>query len=311
MGEIQLFHATLDGAREQEATPFRREKDLQGFIERHLLDLFGIDILDTEHSTGPHVKQRIDTLGIDNKGRPVVIEYKLRGDRNIINQGLRYLDWLRKNPDSIELLVIKKFGKDRAQRVDSRNPRLLCIAGRFTQNDTVAAENLTANVELVRYCRYGDSSLILEWVYGGEARQSKGNDEAKRTPPVPSHPDESPNFSVYHAWDRSDVELKELFWKFYSYIVSLGKDVKVVPVKNYISFKRTRNFSDVKLRSKDKRLVIYAFLDPDNVQLQEGFTRDVRKIGHHSPNNLEITIRNQEDLEKARPLLRQSYQLSG
>ena len=126
-----------------------------------------------------------------------------------------------------------------------------------------------------------------------------------------TQPNGTPNFSVYHAWDRSDVELKELFWKLYSYIVSLGKDVKVIPVKNYISFKRARNFSDVKLRSKNKRLVIYAFLDPDSVQLQEGFTRDVRKIGHHSPNNLEITIRNRDNLERAKPLIQRSYEEAG
>ena len=98
--------------------------------------------------------------------------------------------------------------------------------------------------------------------------------------------------------------------KLHAYIVTLGKDVKVVPVENYISFKRTRNIADVKLKSRNKELTVYAFLDPDSVRLQEGFTRDVRNIGHHSPNHLEITIRNQEDLEKAKQLLLQSYELS-
>ena len=125
MGQVQIFHATLGGARELEEAPFRKERDLQGFIEFHLDDLFGIEFLDTEHSTGPHDKQRIDSLGIDARGRPVVIEYKLRSDKNIINQGLGYLDWLEKHPEAIELMALKKLGPDKAQRVDLKRPRLL------------------------------------------------------------------------------------------------------------------------------------------------------------------------------------------
>lgn len=311
MGAIQLFHATLDGARELEETPFRLEKDLRDFIEKHLHDLFRIKFLATEFSTGRYDKQRIDTLGIDNKGRPVVIEYKLLGDKNIISQGLGYLDWLIKNPASIKLLMIEQSGQDKNPRVDLSNPRLLCIAGKFTRNDIVTAEKCTESVELVRYCRYGDTGLLLEWVYGSETRKTERDDKGKRTQPVPPQPNGTPNFSVYEDWDRSDSDLQELFMKLHAYIVALGKDVKVVPVKKYISFKRARNFSDVKLRSKNKRLVIYAFLDPDSVQLQEGFTRDVRKIGHHSPNNLEITIRDRDDLERAKPLIQRSYEKAG
>ena len=205
MGKLQLFHATLDGARELEETPFRREKDLQGFIEMKLNELFGIDFLDTEHSTGPHDKQRIDSLGIDSKGRPVVVEYKLRSDKNIINQGLGYLDWLGKNPDSIELLVIKKIDQEKAKRIDMRNPRLLCIAGAFTRNDIVTAENCKASVELVRYCRYGDSDLLLEWVYG-ETVVSKPKPPPKPDP-VPTRPDDEPDYSKFKNWKKLNADL--------------------------------------------------------------------------------------------------------
>ena len=122
---------------------------------------------------------------------------------------------------------------------------------------------------------------------------------------------EEPDFSIHTGWNKADAELQELFMMLHSYIVSLGKDVKVVPVENYISFKRTRNMADVKLKSKNKELTVYAFLDPDSVQLQKGFTRDVRNIGHHSPNHLEITIRNLDDLERAKPLLQRSYEEAG
>ena len=52
MSRLQLFHATLDGARELGETPFRDEKELQKLVERHLRDLTGIDFVKSEHRTG-------------------------------------------------------------------------------------------------------------------------------------------------------------------------------------------------------------------------------------------------------------------
>ncbi len=311
MGRIQLFHATLDGARELEETPFRREKDLQAFIERQLNELFGIDFLDTEHSTGPHDKQRIDSLGIDTKGRPVVVEYKLRSDKNIINQGLGYLDWLGKNPDSIELLVIKKFDQEKAKRIDMRNPRLLCIAGAFTRNDIVTAKNCKASVELVRYCRYGDSSVLLECVYGGEAVPK----------PVPSPPDPQPprppDFSVYHQWDRvvSNKILHTLFQGLCDYVETLSEEVWVKPSKTGFSAKLKRtgrsNLLYIWPNLRETMLTVQLRLDPKSVPLEEGFTRDISHFDSHGPYKLQIFIRSQADLERAVPLIKRSYDESG
>lgn len=321
MGAIQLFHATLDGLRELEEKPFRLEKELQGFIEKHLSDLFGMDLLDTEHSTGPHDKQRIDTLGIDRKGRPVVIEYKLRGDRNIINQGLGYLDWLRKNPDSIELLVIKKFGPVRARGLDLKHPRLLCIAGAFTQNDEIAAEKCMESVELVRYCRCGDSTFIVEWVYGDSAHTESQQKKAAAPKKVQKtaakaaaiRPAKRPDFSTYEYWEKTvqNAPLHRLFMALHDHLISLGEDVRPNPTKKYISFVRKQTIAYVKLQTGKNRLIVYIRVVPEHTPPQKGFLREKPPGIHFSRCNVEITIRNDADLEKAKPLLRQSYQLSG
>jgi len=46
------------------------------------------------------------------------------------------------------------------------------------------------------------------------------------------------------------------------------------------------------------------------VELAEGFTRDVTNIGHYGQGDLEITIRNRSDFQKAMPLLQKSYEAS-
>jgi predicted transport protein len=51
-------------------------------------------------------------------------------------------------------------------------------------------------------------------------------------------------------------------------------------------------------------------VDPDTVTTEPGFTRDVRNIGHGGTGDLELTIRSDDDLEKAKPLLIRSYEAS-
>jgi len=311
MAAIQLFQATLDGMSKLEESPFRREKDLQGFIEKHLSGLFGIEFFATELSIGPHDNKRIDTLGIDPKGRPVVIEYKLRGDQNIISQGLGYLDRLKKNPDSIKMRVVEKYDKDRVQRIDLKNPRLLCIAGAFTDNDKITAEKCTESVELIRYSRYGDSNLILEWVYGDEARRKEektrqSNQVARKTRTV-----KTPDFSIYTRWDKAGVELRQLFSRLQEYVVTLGNDVQVNPTKSYISFRRKKTVAYVKFQTRKNRLIVLVRADLERVLMEEGFTREMTPGHHYPPSNMEIIIRNETDLERAKPLLLRSYEAAG
>ena len=65
----------------------------QGLIEKHLDELLGIKFLASEYSTGKIYGGRIDTLGIDENGCPVIIEYKRALNENVINQGLFYPDF--------------------------------------------------------------------------------------------------------------------------------------------------------------------------------------------------------------------------
>jgi len=63
----------------------------------------------------------------------------------------------------------------------------------------------------------------------------------------------------------------------------------------------------VEVHPKSKKILIYVKVDPEKITIEEGFTRDVRNIGHYGTGELEITIRSHEDLEKAKYLVQQSY----
>ena len=56
-----------------------------------------------------------------------------------------------------------------------------------------------------------------------------------------------------------------------------------------------------------KQIILYLKLHPDSVELEDGFTRDMRSIGHYVTGDLQITIKNVKDFEKAKPLIDRAY----
>ena len=155
------------------------EKSLQNLFEANLLSLLGVHFLATEHSTGRVHGGRIDTLGIDENGCPVIIEYKRAVRENVVNQGLFYLDWFLDHRDEFKLLVMEQQGKDAARNIDWSAPRLICVASDYRRYDEHAIRQINRNIDLVRYRRIGDDLLALEQVTtvsatSSSARQGSG-----------------------------------------------------------------------------------------------------------------------------------------
>ena len=144
------------------ATPVTVERSLQSLIERHPRDLLGVRFLASEHPTGRHHRGRVDTLGLDRLGAPVIIEYKRRLGGNVITQGLFYLDWLVDHRAEFRLLVEERLSDAVAATIDWRAARLICVAAGFSRYDLRAVRHITHTVELVRYRCFGGGILLLE-----------------------------------------------------------------------------------------------------------------------------------------------------
>jgi predicted transport protein len=88
----------------------------------------------------------------------------------------------------------------------------------------------------------------------------------------------------------------------------IGIKVNVVetPPKLYTAFRRTKNFACVKVQAKD--LKVWVKLDPATFAFEPGFSKDVSKIGHHGTGDIELSVGDVVALEKAKPLIEQSYQ---
>ena len=84
MSDVELYRIQSGKA---EALPKKAaaiEKKLQTLIEHNLETLLAVRFLASEYSTGTKHRGRIDTLGIDENGCPVIIEYKRNVNENVI-----------------------------------------------------------------------------------------------------------------------------------------------------------------------------------------------------------------------------------
>ena len=105
----------------------------------------------------------------------------------------------------------------------------------------------------------------------------------------------------------ANSSLKNLFNDLEGALKAFGEDISVHHTKHYTAFRRKRNFASVQLYLQKQEIKVYLNIDPDDINLERGFSRDVRAIGHFGPGDLEIVMRKTQDIEKARELFKQSY----
>ncbi len=297
MSDIKLFRIENGTAGELPGSAAVLEKSLQTLIERNLESLLGVRFLVSEHATGPKHGGRIDTLGLDENGSPVIIEYKRAVNENVINQGLFYLDWLLDHRAEFKLLVMDRLGPKAAENIDWSAPRLLCVAGGFSRYDEHAVQQMDRNIELIRYRRFGDDLLLLELVNATSAEPGSGG----VTPPTTSK-------TMADTIAELEGPLQDLYEELKAHLLALGDDVQEKVLKYYVAYKRLKNFACVEVHPGKGCLTVFVKVDPESVSLEPGFTRDVREIGHFGTGDLEIIIRSREDLQKAKDFIVASYE---
>lgn len=300
MSDLKLFQTRGGALAELQGASAPLERGLQTLFERNLETLLGVRFLASEYVTSHG--GRMDSLGIDENGYPVIIEYKRDRSENVINQGLFYLDWLMDHRGDFELLVRDRFGKVAADEIEWSAPRLICIAADFTRYDTHAVKQMGRNIELVRYRRFGDDLLLLELLTAVSAAPAAVVDASGG--PAPAHRYKT----LTEAMTGAAPALANLYADVESFLLGLGDDVTQKTLRFYFAFRRIKNFACIEVKTSLNLVRLYLKIDPDSIELEEGFTRDVRRIGHFGTGDLEVTVKSHADLERAKPLIVRSYE---
>ncbi|RZS45188.1 putative transport protein [Herbihabitans rhizosphaerae] len=304
MSDLKLFRIADGKAHELASSAVALERKLQNVIEANMETLFGVQFLESEYWTGQKHRGRIDSLGIDETGSPVIFEYKRSRDENVINQGLFYLDWLLDHQAEFTLLVMKKLGEKPSEQIDWTNPRLVCVAADFTRYDEHAIQQNNRNIELVRYRDFDGELLALELLTSVTVASSATTETPRGRGKV------SRDRTVTENLKKASPDLTNLYADLDAQLTAFGDDVQMTTRQNYFAYKRIKNFACVEVHPQSRNLLVYLKVNPDDVELEQGFSRNVRGIGHFGTGDLELRLTNSDDLAKAESYLRQSYDVS-
>lgn len=100
-------------------------------------------------------------------------------------------------------------------------------------------------------------------------------------------------------------DIRALYEQTTSLLLSLGDDVQQKSLKLYTAFRRLKNFACV--IAYPNRLLVTLKLDPATINFEDGFSRDVSKIGHWGTGDVELCLLGPLDLQRAQALLERSY----
>lgn len=297
MSEIKIYDIA-DEVVELKNSSYRLESELQDLIEKNMKTLFSVDFLATEYA---FPGGRIDSLGIDENNCPVIFEYKRNMNENVINQGLFYLEWLLDHKANFELLVRDRFDKKRADDIEWSTPIVYCVANEFTKFDVNAVKQMQRNIQLVEYKKYENDLLVFDYL-NLDLKVDPIREE--QSPAAIKSNRKSKYRTIKDRMKTLNPQLNPILTELRTYITSLSDEVSELIMKQYIAYKKVNNF--VTLDMTNEKIQLYLPLDPEKVEIKENM-RDMRGIGHFGTGDLEILIRNEEELKIAIEYIEKSF----
>ncbi|GGU33403.1 hypothetical protein GCM10010289_63340 [Streptomyces violascens] len=159
----QLF-STAGGVAEVMQRLAAVEADVQDLVEAHMETMLGDRFLASEYAIDCGGEGgRIHSLGRDENGTPVIVEYKRGTDAGVINQGLCcYTAWLTNHKYAFRNLARDRLGGTAASQILWSAPRLIYVVGDFTRYDAHAVHEHRRSIDLVRYRYFGSGHFGLE-----------------------------------------------------------------------------------------------------------------------------------------------------
>lgn len=303
---MPLYQLKQNNVQQIKPSNFKNERELQKLFEANLESLLGVRFIASEFTTGDRQRGRIDTLGLDEDGTPVIIEYKKLSKENVINQGLFYLDWLVDHKGDFALAAQDVLGKD--VEIDWSSPRLILVAESFSEYDKYAVNRIGANIQLWTYRKYGDGYLFLDSIFSNNI-----STESKKNKPFAAEIAEegtSGETVVYTTDDHlrdKPAELKNLFDAFRERVFALNADGDVLEKasKIYVSYKHGKNFCEVAFLANSMK--VWLDIPFNDIDDPNKLCRDVTNVGHHGTGHAEIKLSNLSELDSVMFLVEQAY----
>lgn len=284
---------------------FKDEAELHKLIDNNLKEIFKIRYIKDEYITVKH--GRIETMGLDESNRPVVIEYKKTKEDGQLTQANRYMVWIKQNPDSFELLVKKNLGNDIGE-IDFANPRIICLAQEFSIDDKCLA--LTLRAELYKYRVYDNNVLTIireeepeQLIKTGKIKVAIQKVKRQSRPPK----------TVEQHLEEASSDLKAMFNNLDLRILGLSSEIERYTTHSEILYKTSLNFACLAIQPKKNCIRCYLRTEGDTIKDPKKLTERVPKT-HGYGNITRVVFINPEELKTNKyslddiiALLEQSY----
>jgi hypothetical protein len=154
MDDLRTFAIAGATGRPMRGRPFRSETELRRFVVRHAPMLLAVRAVATEFPIATDGGGRIDALGIDTAGAPVILEFKRTATGLTICQGLYYVDWLDHHRDVFAELVTDSGAQRAGRPIVWKSARLICVAEDIGAREEAVARQIGRSVELLQLRRY-------------------------------------------------------------------------------------------------------------------------------------------------------------
>jgi len=225
---------------------FGNEFALRDFFAENdnLYNILGIKFLAKEYQIP---NGRIDTLGIDENGSPVIIEYKWKENDDVLSQGLFYLDWLRNNKPHFELIAKNILGND--TEVLWNKPRVVLIAQGFNRYIKSAVRAIQ-NVELKTYNVYENDILQIENEYSPYPEVARAVRQAVEVI------EEDAIYNLDYHLTKTSEALKSKFEEMREMLLQLPGVEEVAEQKSGITYRTTKSFTRFEFRINSIQILV-------------------------------------------------------
>ena len=284
--------------KKMEIRQFKNEKELQNLCEKNLEELFQVRFIATEFPFADEYSGRLDTIGLDFEGNPVIIEYKFDKNQAVISQALFYMDWLLNHRGDFIKAAETKLGPDVHIKWD--NPKMILVAQDYNKYDKYAINRIGYDIYLYKYIYYSNGDLYLDNISVSDNKKYHLDTVKESQSSESKYVRKNYDFE-YHLQKGSD-ETQAILNELNERILNISDNIEVRYPEMYIAYRTTRNFAEVHV-SKSK-ITVYIlksdYYDPDNKleKVPESYQWVVDQ---------RINIYNSDELDYAIGLINQSY----
>jgi predicted transport protein len=148
---------------------------------------------------------------------------------------------------------------------------------------------------------------ILDFKLPAQAAESSRPAKSGRTIVGPPAPPKVQEYELDHHLGGKSVLIRELFEELDKFASALGADVSRRIRKQYVGYFRGKR-SFFTAETQKQRIIVYLSLDPASWQPWNTETmRDTTEIGHFGMGDLEYSLRETDQLDEVRRLVRAAY----